>query len=113
MDDQYFTTVYMPRSCTGLPSTTRVNYGSDSKYYYDGDGNTVGSSLALFNMSAECNMPCTIEASEVRLIYWPIDTKAKNATSGSTTTNTPSTPTGFISNGFTLSVRTQRQITAS
>lgn len=85
--------------------------GSDSKYYSNGLRKTPGS---YKNISAGCFENCRIWAlGGVRLIYWPIDTNAKNATSGSTTTRTPSTPSGLVSNGFTLSVRTQRQITAS
>ena len=54
-------------------------------------------------------MKCGVTAKDVRLLYWPIGTDAKNATSGSTMMTTTSTPSGYISNGYTLSVRAQTQ----
>ena len=57
-----------------------------------------------------CCVKCGVTAKDVRLFYWPIETDAKNATSGAATMITTSIPSGLISDGFTLSVKSNTEL---
>ena len=54
-----------------------------------------------YTVPENCCVKCGVTASDVRLLFWPIETSVKN-TSG--TTEATSTPYGVVSDGFTLLV---------
>ncbi len=110
---------YTACSCTALLTSAESKYGSLNSIF-DADASTwvmtptlTGPLPSSYMVPDDCCVKCGVTAKEVRLFYWPIETDAKNSTSGATTTTTTSNLYGSISNGFTLSVRTQHRITAS
>ena len=110
---------YTACSCTTVLSSAVSKYGLVTSYSYFiaskwfTTTSLTGPLPTSYIVPDDCCVKCGVTAKDVRLFYWPIETDAKNATSGSTTMTTTSSPYGFISDGFTLSVEIQHQITAS
>ena len=65
---------------------------------------------ASYSVPSDCCVKCGVTAKDVRLLFWPVETSAKNAT-GNWISPT-STPHGLVVDGFTLLVQTPDLYTA-
>ena len=103
-------------SCTAMLSSAEDDYRIEVTSYYTAKGTLeswTGVSLALpasYSVSKDCCVKCGVTATGVRILFWPVETSAKNATGNRTPLTT--TPYGFISDDFTLLVRTLDLYTA-
>lgn len=93
-------------SCSDLLKSAEATYGSTTTFtpYLASTPATITTlSLPLptsYIIPENCCVKCGVTANEVRLLYWPIETDAKNATSNPITT--APIPYTLVSEGFTL-----------
>ena len=103
-------------SCTAVLTSAEDDYRIGVTDYWTAKGTLeswTGLTLALpalYSVPKDCCVKCGVTATGVRILFWPIETSAKNATDNRTPLTT--TPYGLISDGFTLLVRTFNLYTA-
>ena len=103
-------------SCTAVLTSAEHNYGVEASDYVMQAGTLEAiTSLKLplpasYSVPSDCCVKCGVTAKDVRLLFWPVEISAKNATSN--WISATSTPHGLISDGFTLLVQTLDPYTA-
>ncbi|KAM0794385.1 hypothetical protein BDR22DRAFT_977776 [Usnea florida] len=93
-------------SCTAVLTSAEDNYGVvASDYVFQAGTLEAITSLKLplpasYSVPSDCCVKCGVTAKDVRLLFWPVETSAKNATSNWIAAT--SIPHGLISDGFTF-----------
>ena len=101
---------YTACSCSDIRKSAGSTYGSVISFYnnyfstWDTSTSLVLPLLSSFPIPRDLCVKCGVTAKRVRLFHWPIETGSKNVTVQSAT----DVPHGYVSDGFTLSVRVQR-----
>lgn len=95
-------------SCTAVLTSAEDDFGVEASEHYMQAGTLEAiTSLKLplpasYSVPKDCCVKCGVTAKDVRLLFWPVETSAKNATGD--WIPAISTPYGLISDGFTLLV---------